>query len=94
MNCREPGESPRAPASNPESLPPSIPPLLYDEDDPLLEPEGNIAASSSGPAVGKSASSPTSFPADVPLDWKSVKGNVKVPPPTPQSNSSSPPPHG
>ena len=42
VNCLEPGESPPATASSPQSPPPSTP-LLFDEEDPLWEPEGNIA---------------------------------------------------
>ena len=88
----EPAESPPALASNPEPPPPSISPLFFDEGDPLSEPEGNIAASSSEPTVGESPASPASNSEDVPQDWKSVKGNVKAPPQTPQSTSSSNPP--
>ena len=44
LTCWKPGESPPPPASNPESLPPSTSPLLFDEEDPLSEPEGNTAA--------------------------------------------------
>ena len=63
-------------ASNPESPSPSTSPLLFDEEDPLSEPEGNIAASNSE---------------EMPPNGKSVKGNVKAPPQTPQSTSSSNP---
>ena len=90
--CREPGESPPALASNPESLPPSTSPLLFDEEDPLSEPEGNIAASSLGPTVGEYPAFPASNSEDVPQDGKSVKGNVNAPPQTPESTSSSNPP--
>ena len=86
------GESPPAPASNPESPPPSTSPLLFDEEDPLLEPEGNIAASSSEPTVGESPAFPASNSEDMPQDGKSVKGNVKAPPQTLPSTSSSKPP--
>ena len=92
VNCWEPGESPPAPASNRESLPPSNSPLFFDEEDPLSEPEGNIAASSSEPTVGESPAFPASNSEDVPQDGKSVKGNVEAPPQTPQSTSSSNPP--
>ena len=71
------------------ALPPSTSPPFFDEEDPLSEPEGNIAASSSEPTVAESRASPASNSEDVPLDGKSVKGNVKVPPQTPQSTSSS-----
>ena len=92
--CWEPGESSPAPASHPESPPPSTSPLLFDEEDPLSEPEGNIVASSSEPTAGKSPAFPASNSEDVPQDGKSVKVNVKAPPGTPQSTSSStPPPH-
>ena len=90
MNCWEPGESPPPQASNPESPPPSTSPLLF--DDPLSEPEGNITASSSEPTVGESLAFPASNSEDVPQDGKSAKGNVKAPPQTPQSTSSSNPP--
>ena len=88
----EPGESPPAPASNPESPPPSTSPLLFDEEDPLSEPEGNIAASSWEPTIGESPAFPACNSEDVPQDGKSVKGNVKAPPQTLQSTSSSNPP--
>ena len=80
------------PASNLESLPPSTSPLLFDEEDPLSEPEGNIAASSSEPTVGESLAFPASNSEDVLQYGNSVKGNVKAPPQTPQSTSSSNPP--
>ena len=89
LTCWKPGESPPPPASNPESLPPSTSPLLFHEEDPLSEPEGNIAASSSQPTVGEFRAFPASSSKDVPQDGKSVKGNVKAPPQTPQSTSSS-----
>ena len=89
--CWELGESPPALASNPESPPPSTSPLLFDEEDPLSEPESNIIASSE-PTVGESPAFPASNSEDVPQDGKSVKGNVKAPPHTPQSTSSSNPP--
>ena len=85
----KPGESPPAPASNSESPPPSTSPLLFDEEDPLLEPEGNIAASSSEPTVAESRAFLASNSEDVPPDGKSAKGNVKAPPQTPHSASSS-----
>ena len=69
-----------------------ISPLLFDEEDPLSEPEGNIAASSSEPMVGEFPAFPASNSEDVPQDGKSVNGNVKAPPQTPQSTSSSNPP--
>ena len=50
MSCR-PRESPPAPASDFESLPPSTSPLLFDEEDPLSQPEGNIATSSFEPTT-------------------------------------------
>ena len=91
MICLEPEESPPALASNPESPPPSISPLLFDEEDPLSEPEGNIVASSSEPTFGEYLAFPASNSEDVPQDGKSVKGNVKAPPQTPQSTTSSNP---
>ena len=93
LTCWKPGESPPPLASNPESLPPSTSPLLFDEEGPLSEPEGNIAASSLEPTVGESPAIPASNSEDVPQDGKSVKGNVKAPLQTPQSTSSSTPPH-
>ena len=60
VTCWKPGESPPAPASNLESLPPFASPLLFDEEDPLSEPEGNIAASSSEPTVGEFPAFPAS----------------------------------
>ena len=54
VTCWKPRESPRALASNSESPPPSTSPLLFDEEDPSSEPEGNVAASSSEPKVGES----------------------------------------
>ena len=92
LTCWKPGESPPPPASNPKSLPPSTFPLLFDEEDPLLEPEGNIAASSSQPTVGEFPALLASNSEDVPQDGKSVKGNVKAPPQSPHSTSSSNPP--
>ena len=92
VNCWEPEESPPAPASNPESRPPSAFPLFCDEEDPLLEPEGNIAASSSEPTVGESPAFLASTSEDVLQDGKPVKGNVEAPPQTSQSTSSSNPP--
>ena len=86
VRCWKPGECPLALASDSESPPPSTSPLLFDEKDPLSQPEGNIAASSSEPIVGESPSSPRT------PDGKSVKGNVEAPPQTPQSTSSSNPP--
>ena len=68
------------PVSNHESPPPSTSTLLFDEEDPLSGPEGNIAASSSEPTVGESPAFPASNSEDVPQDGKSVKGNVKAPP--------------
>ena len=53
-------------------------PLPFDEEDPLPESEGNIAASSSEPTVGESPAFPASNSEDVPQDGKSVKGNVKA----------------
>ena len=91
LTCWKPGESPPPPASNPESLPPSTSPLLFDEEDPLSESEGNIAASLE-PTVGEFPAFLASNSEDVPQDGKSVKGNVKAPPQTPQSTSSSNPP--
>ena len=91
MNCRL-SESPPALASNPESPPPSRSPCLFDNEDPLSEPEGNIAASSLEPTVGESPAFPASNSEDVPPDGKLVKGNVKAPPLTSQSTSSSNPP--
>ena len=88
VTCWKLGESPPAPASNPQSPPPSISPLLFDEEDPLSEPEGDIVASSSDSTVGELPANSE----DVPQDGKSVKGNVKAPPQTPQSTSSSNPP--
>ena len=93
VTCWKPGESPPAPASNPKSPPPSTSPLLFDEEDPLSEPEGNIAASSSEPTGGEFRAFPASNSEDVPQDGKSVRGNVKAPLQTPQSTSSSNPPH-
>ena len=78
--CLELGESPPAPASNPEFLPPSTSPFFFDEEDPLSEPEGNIAASSSEPTVRECPAFMASNFEDVPQDGKSVKGNVKAPP--------------
>ena len=92
MGCWKPGESPPAPASDSESPPPSTYPLLFDEEDPLSQPEGNIIASSSKPTSGESPASLASNSEDVPPDGKSVKGNVKAPPQTPQSSASSNPP--
>ena len=83
VTCWKPGEYPRAPSSNPMFPPPSTSPLLFDEEDPLLEPEGTIAASASKPTVGESPAFPASNSEDVPQDGKSVKGNVKAPPQTP-----------
>ena len=88
MISREPG-SPPAPTCNPVSPPPSTSPLLFNEEHPLSEPEGNIAASSSEPAVAESPTFLASNPEDVPQDGKSVKGNVKAPPHTMQPTSSS-----
>ena len=51
-----------------------------------------MVASSSEPTVGESPTFLASNSEDVPLDGKSVKGNVKAPPQTPQSTSSSNPP--
>ena len=90
VNCWEPGESPPAPASNRESPPPSTS-LLFDEEDPLLETEGNIVASSLEPAVGESHAFPASNSEEMPQDGKSVNGNIKAPPQTPQSTFSSHP---
>ena len=81
--CWEPGESPPAPASNPESPPPSTSPLLFDEEGPLSEPGGNIAASSLEPTVGENRAFLSSNSEDVPQDGKSVKGNIRAPPQTP-----------
>ena len=89
LTCWKPRESPPAPTSHPKSPPPSTPPPLFDEEDPLSEPEGNIAASSSEPTVAEFPAFPASNSEDVPQDGKSVKGNVKAPPQTPQSTSSS-----
>ena len=74
------------PSLQPESLPPSTSSLLFDEEDPLCKPDGNIAASSSEPAVGESPACLASNSEDVPQDGKSVKGNVEAPPQTPQSS--------
>ena len=74
------------------SPPPSTSPLLFDEEDPLSKPEGHIVASSSEPTVGEFPAFLASNSEDVPQDGKSVKGNVKAPPQTPQSTSSSNPP--
>ena len=51
VSCRKPRESPLAPAFNSGSPPPSTSPLLFDEEDPLSQPEGNCAVSSSEPTV-------------------------------------------
>ena len=93
VTCRKPRESPPALASNPTSPPPSTSPLLFDEKDPLSEPEGNIAASSSEPTAVEFPAFPASNSEDMPQDGKSVKGNVKAPPQAPQSTSSCNPPH-
>ena len=92
VTCWKRGESPPAPASNLESPPPSTSRLLFDEEIPRSEPEGNIAASSSEPTVGEFPAFPASNSEDVPQGGKSVRGNVKAPPQTPQSTSSSNPP--
>ena len=76
-------------AAHARAFPPSTSPLVFDEEDPLLEPEGNIAASSWEPTVGQSPAFPASNSEDVPQDRKSVKGNVKAPPHTLLSTSSS-----
>ena len=67
VGCWEPGES-SCPGLQPESPPPSTSPLLFDEEDPLLEPQGNIAASSSEPTFAA-----FNFE-DMPPDGKSAKG--------------------
>ena len=82
MTCWKPGEAPPTPASDPEYPPPSASSLFFDEDDPLSEPKGNIATSSSEPTVKESSAFPASNSEDVPQDGKSVKGNVKAPPQT------------
>ena len=87
----DPQESPPAPASNLEFSPPTCPLHFYEEDS-LSEPEGNIATSSSEPTIGESPAFPALNSEDVPPDGKPVKGNVKAPPQTPQSTSSSKPP--
>ena len=92
LSCWKPKESPLALTSDSKSLPPSTSPLLFDEEDPLLQSKGNIAASSSEPTVGESPASPASNSEDMPPYGKSVKGNVKAPRQTPQSTSSSTPP--
>ena len=57
--------------------------LLFDEEDPLVQPEGNIATSSSKPIARESRASPPSDSEDVFPDGQSMKGHVDVPPPTP-----------
>ena len=89
LTCWKPGESPPPPASNLESLPPSTSPLLFDEEDALSEPEGNVAASSSEPTVGEFLAFPASHFEDVPQDGKSVKGTGG---PSPRSRYATPPP--
>ena len=91
VNCWNRGESPLAQPPT-VSPPPSTTPLLFDEEDPLSEPEGNIAASCSEPTAGDLPAFPASNSEDVSQDGKSVKGNVKAPPQTPRSTSSSNPP--
>ena len=80
VNCRKPRESLPAPASNSESPPPSTSPLLFDEEDPLSQPEGNIDTSSE-PKAGESPASLASNSQDVPPDGQSLKGHVDAPPP-------------
>ena len=70
MSCRKPRESPLVAASDSESPPPSTSCLLFDEEHPLLQLEGNIAASSSEPTIGESPASPTCNSEDVPLNRK------------------------
>ena len=81
-NCQKLGESPPIPTSDSNTQPPSTSPLLFDEEDPLSQPEGNIAASSSEPTAEESSDSLASDFEDVPTDGKLVKGNVKAPPQT------------
>ena len=57
----------------------AVVPLLVDEEYPLSEPEGNIVASSSEPAIEESPAFPASNSEDVPLDGMSVRGNIKAP---------------
>ena len=85
MSCWKPENLllPKPPTLSPR---PSTSPLLFDEEDPLSQPEGNIAASSSEPTAGESPASPASNSEDVPLDGKSAKG--KAPPQAPQSIAS------
>ena len=83
VTCWKLGESPPAPTSHSESPPPSTSYLLFDEEDPLSEPKGNIAASSSEPTVGEFPAFPASNSEDVPQDGKSMKGNAKDRPRSP-----------
>ena len=87
VTCWKPGESPSAPPSDPESPPPCTSPLLFDEKDPLWEPEGNIAASSSEPTVGEIPTFAAPNSEDVPQDRNLVKGNVKASPQTRSTSS-------
>ena len=50
----KPGESPLAPARDSESPSQSTPPHLFEQENPLSQPEGNIAASPSEPIAGQS----------------------------------------
>ena len=90
MSCWKRGESPSVPTS--DSPPASTSPLHFDEEDPLSQPQGNIATFSLEPIVEESLTSPTSDSEDVPLDGKSVKGNVTALPQNLQSTTSSNPP--
>ena len=92
MSCWNLRESPLAPAFDSEFPPQSTSALLFDEGDPLSQPKGNIAASSVDPTAGECPASPASNFDDMPPDGKSVKGNVKAPPQTPQFTASSEPP--
>ena len=71
MSCWKPRESPPAPACHFEFPPPSTPALVFDEEDPLSRPEGNIATSSE-PIAGESPAAPTFNSEDVPPDGKPV----------------------
>ena len=76
VRCQKFGESPPTLASNSKSLATSTSPLLFDEEDPLSQPEGNIATSSLELRAGES---PASNSEDMPSDGQSVKGNVDAP---------------
>ena len=86
----KPGESHPAPASNSESPPPSTSPLFFDEEDPLLQPEGTSSSEQ------KARESPTYLASnceDVPPHGQPVKGHVGAPPTISQSSDSYNPPH-